>query len=102
MDTATPRYTHDCARCRFMGQVAKYDLYYCPGHQAGSSGIARFGSEPSQYASLGFFEGQITNVHRQIGGLTHDQAFVIALFRALPSLLLNVWVRPSDAAPTAP
>jgi len=50
----TPRYTHDCPACLFMGRHGQYDTYFCPKSQGdGDSGsvIARYGNEGHEYAS---------------------------------------------------
>jgi hypothetical protein len=87
-----PRYAHDCDACRFLGTIDKYDLWYCERCDDGSA-IARYSSEPSEYASRGFMRGHIAAVRRETGGLTEDETIVLATFRAMPSLLLNIWGR---------
>ena len=47
----TPKYTHDCDCCTFLGHVAGQDLYWCP--QGGMATIiARDGSEGPNYQSM--------------------------------------------------
>jgi hypothetical protein len=91
---SSPRYQHDCTNCRFLGTVATYDLYVCE-HIGGDSPslIARYGAEGSQYASRGFMTPIINEITQETGGLDRDQALVLALFRGLPSLILNIWSR---------
>lgn len=89
-----PRYTHDCARCRFLGSVDKYDLYVCPEGTPGQlTGIARYGNDGPEYASRGFLREVIGTIHREIGGLSEDDGIVLAIFRGMPSLIFNIWQR---------
>lgn len=45
-----PRYTHDCSRCVFLGQLQEFDIYACP--QGGHPTIvARFSKKPGDYFS---------------------------------------------------
>ena len=44
-----PRYTHDCAKCKFLGKHDEYDLYFCDKWSA--TVIARFGSDWGDYLS---------------------------------------------------
>lgn len=51
----TPKYTHDCDKCQFLGIAHDHDLYVCgarviPG--MGPSVIARFGNEGPEYLSV--------------------------------------------------
>lgn len=46
---ATPRYTHDCEECVFLGTHSKYDLYYCG---ANPTVIARYGTEGDYNSGL--------------------------------------------------
>jgi hypothetical protein len=89
----TPRFTHDCTNCRFLGRISRYDLYRC---EVGNdwTGIARRSSDGPDYSSIGFLKSKVQDMHRETGGLTDDQAFVLALFRAMPSLILNIWEKP--------
>jgi hypothetical protein len=58
LNTETPKYTHDCTDCKFLGNYKgthyHYDLYYCP--QSGMpTVVARYGNEGAEYSSgLGF------------------------------------------------
>lgn len=56
----TPRWTHDCHRCVFLGGVVlnqRYDVYWCPPAPAGSGSVldgtllARYGDDGPEYAS---------------------------------------------------
>lgn len=51
----TPRYTHDCSLCTFLGMFREYDIYV---HDTNEDGyptiIARYGDEGPDYAS-GFY-----------------------------------------------
>ena len=46
------RFTHDCTRCRYLGQHGAYDLYVCT-HVVhyGSIVLARYGNAGHEYAS---------------------------------------------------
>jgi hypothetical protein len=50
-----PLYTHDCNKCIYLGQhrdgVAMVDLYVCPSTSHLPTTIARYSSEPEDYAS---------------------------------------------------
>ena len=94
MTPNTPRYTHDCDQCQFLGCVGKYDLYYCPRSDEGS-GIARYGNVGSEYASMGFLDRTIKTIRQEIGGLTDRQAQILAIFRSLPGLILNMTLEPT-------
>jgi hypothetical protein len=51
----TPRFTHDCDACRFLGQFGRYDLWVCPqrsGVRTSGSLIARYGSDGPDYESI--------------------------------------------------
>ena len=86
----TPRYTHDCDQCRFLGQIDQYDLYFCERADEGSA-IARYGNDGPEYASRGFMTQAIAEQRARTGGLNQDQAIVLAMFTTMPSLLLNIW-----------
>ena len=91
-ERALPRYEHGCPNCRFLGCVAKYDLYVCETSETDISVLARYSSDVPSYASLGFMREAIG---RQIrSGLEGDMAIVAAIFERLPSLILNIWERP--------
>lgn len=48
----TPRFTHDCDRCRFLGQSGDADLYFCASQLIGGATVsARRSSEGSDYSS---------------------------------------------------
>jgi hypothetical protein len=93
--TAPPRYQHDCSACRFIGQVDKYDIWYCPpvsAYKTGPSLIARYGNDGLEYSSGEDFEYRhIMAIRSEIGGLTNDEVILLATFRMMPSLLLNIW-----------
>lgn len=43
----TPKYTHDCTACVFVGGLGQWDIYVCP-H---SSIIGRYGNDPHENCS---------------------------------------------------
>lgn len=45
----TPKFTHDCDRCRFLGRLNGEDLYVCENGEFS----ARFGNHGQEYRSLG-------------------------------------------------
>lgn len=47
----TPRYTHDCKACQFMGRWDEHDVWVCPKEPMGPSVIARQSDDPPDYAS---------------------------------------------------
>jgi hypothetical protein len=49
----TPKFQHDCERCKFLGHSKKHaaDLYYCEGAVLGISLIARTGNDGWEYGS---------------------------------------------------
>lgn len=51
-DSPPPRYTHDCARCKFLGPHGDFDLYFCPGPN--TTVIARRGGEGNYKSGLIF------------------------------------------------
>ena len=92
MPKVKPRYTHDCTNCRFLGRLASYDIYLCL-RCDNATMLARHSSLDSDYASSGFMYEKMKAEHRRCGGLTDDEAYMIAFVNALPSLLLNEWKR---------
>lgn len=52
------KWTHDCDKCRFLGQLntdaGSYDLYHCQAALLGGSLIARYGSDGPEYMSVPF------------------------------------------------
>ncbi len=45
------RYEHTgCVGCKYLGQFAEYDLYFCP-QNGDKTVLARYGSDPSNYLS---------------------------------------------------
>jgi len=62
--SATPAFTHDCDRCRFVGRLDGEDLYVC----ANGEYARRFGNEGHEYGSLGDMapEGSPYNLIRAI------------------------------------
>lgn len=47
-----PRYTHDCSKCKPLGEFGEYDLYYCETDlEKHPTVIARFGNEGKDYTS---------------------------------------------------
>ena len=49
----TPRYTHDCSSCIFLGYYHMYDLYYCTSEH--ETVIARWSDYgPDYHSGLGF------------------------------------------------
>ncbi len=59
----TPKYTHDCENCKFLGTHKDHDLYFCEDEKDGffDTVIARYGNEGSEYKSGMIFakEGHI-------------------------------------------
>jgi len=51
----TPRFKHDCQRCRYLGTIVSSgglaDLYFCDQSGSRPTVIARFSDEGSDYAS---------------------------------------------------
>lgn len=47
---ATPRHTHDCDACRFLGHVSGIDLYHCA-RQRVPTCVGRYSSRPPDYCS---------------------------------------------------
>lgn len=47
----SPRYTHDCEDCTFLGFHKHFDLYFCEQGGAGPTVIARYGDHGSEYSS---------------------------------------------------
>jgi hypothetical protein len=100
---APPRFVHDCTMCRYIGQIHMYDLYVCESDcDHDITVLARYDDSGPGYASVGFMGPKIEAVKREIGGLEGDQAVIIAIFRNLPSLLLNIFNKQNrDNAETA-
>lgn len=46
-----PQFTHDCSRCKQLGTVGKYDLYFCAQTGDWPTVIARYGNAGPEYAS---------------------------------------------------
>ena len=49
-----PRHEHDCESCRFLGQLAQYDIYVCP--QGGHPTIVARHGRDGEYFSGAEFE----------------------------------------------
>ena len=47
----TPRYTHDCTNCTFLGQHKEFDLYVCAVGKNITTVIARYSSDGPDYVS---------------------------------------------------
>lgn len=48
----TPRFTHDCRKCKFEGRFGLYDVYTCPSlNRDSESLLARKGNAPEDYSS---------------------------------------------------
>lgn len=49
----TPRFTHDCDGCHWLGQFEKVDLWWCPSPTSRNldSVMERYGNEPHEYAA---------------------------------------------------
>ena len=49
----TPKFTHDCTTCKYLGHYFNHDVYYCPGDTLFELGtmIARRSSDPPDYSS---------------------------------------------------
>jgi len=45
----TPRFTHDCDGCKFLGQDEAHDFYFCPSSMP--TVIARYGNDGPEYTS---------------------------------------------------
>ncbi len=61
-----PKYRHDCQICTFLGHHDDSDLYYCPQGNIPTL-VARYSSEPADYASGIAFVGiipAITAAHK--------------------------------------
>ena len=48
-DPATPHFTHDCDKCRYLGRLNGEDLYYCETHD---EYVRRFGHMGPCYGSV--------------------------------------------------
>lgn len=85
-----PRFKHDCDQCQFLGRVGPYDCYRCAGVN-GHTLIARRSNDPPDYSSLcDFGDKEQAAVRAYTGGMTDTQVTIIALFRLMPSLILNM------------
>ena len=51
MNKMKPLFKHDCTECKFLGTFNGQDLYFCNQVEAGSTVIARYGDEGSEYFS---------------------------------------------------
>ena len=84
-----PKFRHDCTQCEFLGTFHGLDHYRC-GSELGDSLIARRSDEGSDYSSLCDFGNRVQSaVVAEINGLEYREAGVIALWRMLPTLILN-------------
>jgi hypothetical protein len=81
----TPKYIHDCEECEYLGQYAEADLYFHKGALA--TLIARFSSEPSDYASvpawINYDEGCSYDLGRGYIREARRRASEMGLFRRL-------------------
>ena len=75
----TPKFTHDCTSCIFLGHYKEHDLYCCSNHNSPTV-IARFSSEGADYASGAIFA--VTN--------PANDCLREALFRALQQGILTI------------
>jgi hypothetical protein len=50
MDETTPRFTHSCPNCTFLGRFNEFDLYYCPQGRLPTV-LARYGNYGPEYQS---------------------------------------------------
>lgn len=75
---ATPKYTHDCPDCLFLGHRDGLDVYCCEkGGGSGPTLIARYGNDGWNYASVGAFI--VSGTHfRELGHWTNVVAAVLA------------------------
>ena len=59
MNNTTPKFTHDCDKCKFLGsgkyQGADADFYTCPTFEGRRTFIARYGDEGPEYSSCPLF-----------------------------------------------
>ena len=53
-ENQSPRYPHDCGACLFKGRYEHFDVYFCS-RCDGGTWLARYGAEPSHYASYPTF-----------------------------------------------
>ncbi len=89
MSAITPRHTHDCAHCRFVGRFEKLDLYTCKGAH-GTTYIARFGIDGKYYSGEDF-ENRISKVVRsEISGRSESQHALLVAFRVIPCAFINI------------
>jgi len=90
----TPRYSHDCSDCVFLGQFNKYDLYFCPREP---TIIARYSSEGSEYTS-GIIFGIMRDEVRPGEGHPLRECLVRALMIPDHRHVINEYVLRSDTA----
>lgn len=94
----TPRHTHDCERCTFLGCYGESDLYHCASSMAGPTVIARFGPE-GDYASAMTWAPSTRPIPQPLpssdGYNEHMAALRVALLLAIDAGL------PIDARPPA-
>lgn len=70
----TPKFTHDCDRCTFLGTHLGYDVYRCA-QCTGPTMVARYGNEGSEYTS-----GSVEVVADSLGrGYSVQGYFAIAI-----------------------
>ena len=78
----TPKYTHDCESCDFLGHFWGHDVYFCarrPGTMnRHGSWIARFGDDGPAYASMP--SDVLLTTLRTADHIIH-QPFILALMR---------------------
>jgi hypothetical protein len=46
-----PRYTHDCAKCVFLGEHEDHDLYFCDQGGGFPTVLGRYGNDGPEYTS---------------------------------------------------
>jgi hypothetical protein len=88
----TPRYTHDCKACVFLGRNDNFDTYWCPAEAfsketMGGSVVARYGNEGAEYASgplKMYLTTELTSVDRENLDSARN-----ALIRAAREVLLD-------------
>jgi hypothetical protein len=47
----TPKFSHDCDKCTYLGDYNEMDLYHCDQGGVYATVIARFGNEGPDYSS---------------------------------------------------
>ena len=85
--TTTPRWTHDCELCTFLGHWEGYDLYYAvryTEHPSIIRCIARFGSGSSHY-----YSGHPTLLTNEAGSIDMNLPILIATFLAQEAGLIK-------------